>query len=208
MRTITILFTLFIATSLFAQDEDLARVQKVNGIEAYILSEPLRDYEVVFGEGNKIQWGSFLTGGLTNESIAEKVAYFVKGVQKEAEKANVEFDAIVYTNGKNVSAIKFTDEATDDTDQIARVQRLKGLPVFIMSQPLLDYTMEEDKGPGIKWKSAVTGGLVNNSIEQDVEKYLKRFKKEIRKDEIEAIQYSSGKDAIGITFDAKDMATK
>lgn len=200
-----LLFTAILFTSIFyAQDKELARVQKVNGTEVYILSEPLREYDVVFGEGNKIQWGSFLTGGLTNESIAEKVAYFVKGIRKEADKENLDFDAVVYTNGKSVSAIKFTDKKTAENDMIARVQRMEGIPVFIMNQPLLDYEVEEDKGPGLKWKSMVTGGMVNNSIEEDVEKYMHRFRKEIKKEEIEAIQYSNGKDAIGITFDNED----
>tara|TARA_B100000929_G_scaffold268884_1_gene238049 strand:- start:446 stop:1078 length:633 start_codon:yes stop_codon:yes gene_type:complete len=202
------LLCLFFTITIFAQEDlHLARVQKVNGVEAYIMAKPIREYEEVFKENNKIQWGSALTEGLANESIAEKLAYFVRGVQQAAKKDGVAFDAILYTDGKNVKAIRFTDEETRENDQIAIVNDFEGIPVFIMNEPLADFTVEEDKGPGMKWKSFVTGGLINNSIEQDVKKYTKRFKKEIKKNKIDAIQYTSGKDAIGIKFSAQDMAS-
>ena len=202
MRKITFLLAFLFVATIYAQDQDLARVQKVNGVEVYILSEPLREYEVVFGEGNKIQWTSFLTAGLLNESISDKVSKFVKGVLKEAEKENAQVDAVVYTNGKSVTAIKFTGEKTKDNNGIARVQKMEGVPVFVMSQPLLEYTVEKDKGPGIKWKSMVTAGLVNNSIEQDMAKYVDRFSRHIRKNRINAIVYERGKEALGVELEA------
>lgn len=202
MGKITLLIAFLFITTTYAQEKDLARVQKVNGIEVYILSEPLRDYEVAFGEGNKVQWTSFFTAGLINESISTKVSKFVKGVLDEAEKEGVQVDAVVYTDGKTVTAIKFTGEKTPENDGIARVQKMSGVPVFIMSQPLLDYEVEKDKGPGIKWKSMITAGLINNSIEQDISKYVNRFERQIKKDRIDAIVYSRGKEALGVKLQA------
>lgn len=199
MKTRLLFFVAFAAT-LATHSQNLAKVQKVNGKEVYILSEPIRPYEVVMGKGNSLKWSSFLTGGLINESVSTKAASFVNHVKKEAEKESIDFDAIVYTNGKKVIAVKFTDAATPETDRIAEVQKMDGYPVYVMSEPLEKYTVEADKGPGIKWKSFLTVGLLNNSIEQDMDKYADRFRAKLKKGKIDALQYTSGKTAIGIKF--------
>ena len=90
MRIFTFLFACMLFANSFGQTKNIARVQKINGIEAYILAEPLRDYEVVFGGDNKIQWTSFLTGGLVNSSIESKVSKFVKAVQDKSEEEGSE----------------------------------------------------------------------------------------------------------------------
>ncbi|MDT0643722.1 hypothetical protein RM553_12840 [Zunongwangia sp. F363] len=200
MRKITLLLALLFVANFYAQDKTLAKVHKVNGIEVYILSEPLRDYDVVFGGDNKIQWTSALTGGLVNASIESKVSKFVKSVQEKSEEENVEFDAIVYSDGKNVSAIKFTEEKTDENERMAEVQKMDGIPLFILSEPVLDYTVEYDKGGGIKWKSLATAGLINNSIEEDVKKYVKKLDGKFKREKIDAIMYADGKEADGIKF--------
>lgn len=200
MRIFTLLFAFMLCANSFGQTKHIARVQKINGIEAYILAEPLRDYEVVFGGDNKIQWTSFLTGGLVNSSIESKVSKFIKAVQDKSEEEGVKFDAIVYTDGKNVSAIKFTEEETEETDRMAEVQKMDGIPLYILNEPILDYTVEYDKGGGIKWKSLVTAGLINNSIEQDVSKFVNKLDGKFKRDKIDAIHYTDGKEADGILF--------
>ena len=200
MRKITLLFALIFTVNFYAQDVPLAKVKKVNGIEVYILSEPLRDYEVVLGGRNKLQWGSFLTGGLFVPAIDDKISKFIKAVQEKAEEEGVKFDAIVYTDGRNVSAIKFTEEKTDENDRMAEVQKLEGIPLYIMSEPATKYTVEADKGGGIKWKSLVTAGVVNNSIEEDVKKFVKKLDGKYKRRKIDAIMYTSGKEADGIKF--------
>jgi hypothetical protein len=185
----------------------MAKVQKVNGIEAYILSEPVRDYEVVMGGDNKIQWASFITSGIINSSIETRVSRFIKALQEQSEEEGVKFDAVIYTDGKNVSAIQFLEEKTDDNERMAEVQKMDGIPLYIMSEPLLDYTVEYDKGGGIKWKSLVTMGIMNNSIEQDVDQFVKALDGKFKREKIDAIMYSDGKQADGIKFKARDMAT-
>ncbi|MBX2887881.1 MAG: hypothetical protein KF829_04445 [Ferruginibacter sp.] len=191
------LFSLFLSN---ANAQVNARVSKVNGIEVYILSEPVRKYEVVMGQGNSIQWSSLVSGGLVNDNIATKVSRFVRGVQNQATQQNITFDAIIYSNGKSVSAVKFTDNKTEENDRIAEVQKINGMPVYIMSEPLKKYSVESDKGGGVKWKSLVTAGLVNNSIEEDLQKYLNKLEKDFKRGKIDALLYTRGKTCDGIKF--------
>lgn len=200
MRKITLLFAFIFSMNFYAQDVPLAKVNKVNGVEVYVLSEPLRDYEVVFGGDNKIQWGSFVTAGIVNSSIETRMSKFVKAVQEKSEEEGKEFDAVIYTDGKNVSAIKFTEEKTDENERMAEVQKMEGIPLYIMSEPNTSYTVEVDRGGGIKWKSLVTAGLINNSIEQDVEQIVKKLDRKHRKGKIDAIMYADGKQGDGIKF--------
>ena len=177
-------------------------MRKVNGIEAYILSEPLREYKVVMGKEKSNQWGSFLTDGLINSSIESRVSKYIKGVQEKSEEEGIEFDAVIYTDGKNISAIKFTEEKTDENERMAKVQKMDGIPLFILNEPVLDYSVEVDRGGGIKWKSLVTGGLMNNSIDEDIEQFVKASDRKFKKDKIDAIMYVDGKQADGIKFKA------
>lgn len=86
------------------EDEALARVRKVNGVEAYILCEPVRPYEVVVDAGSGLKAESLLTGGLINKSIAGRVEQFVRNIMKQ----NARIDAVVYTAGKRITGVKFT----------------------------------------------------------------------------------------------------
>lgn len=200
MKKFTLVLALFLSVSIYAQKPPLAKVNKVNGVEVYVLSEPLRDYEVVFGGDNKIQWGSFVTGGLLNASIETRMSKFVKAVQEKSEAEDRKFDAVIYTDGKNVSAIKFLEEKSDENERMAEVQKMDGIPLYIMSEPIANYSVEADKGGGIKWKSLVTAGLMNNSIEQDVEQIVKKLDGKFKRGKIDAIMYADGKKGDGIKF--------
>ena len=52
---------------------------------------------------------------------------------------------------------------------------MKGLPVFVMCEPLLNFEVLSSKGGGVKWKSAMTAGLINNSIEEDIQKIVDKL---------------------------------
>jgi hypothetical protein len=187
----------------FAQDaKGLAKVTKIQGIESYFLCEPLREYEVVFDEKTGLKATSLITGGLVNESISEKANQFVKRVAKEAEKENIKIDAVIYSGGKKIVAIKFTEAASAKNKGIARVKKINGVNVYVLCEPSKDYEVVNKKGGGLKMKSALTAGLVNNSIEEDVEQLVNRVKKDADSDgkEIDGVVYSSGKSAIGVKF--------
>ncbi len=201
-RTIILIALTFLFTTYsFAQKNYFAEVYVVNGVEAYILNEPVRPYEIVYGKGQGVNWSSAITGGLINNSISTKVGKFIKSVVKKAEKDGKKIDAIIYTSGKNVTAIRFTDEPTKETKQKAKVHRLNGIPTYVMCEPYKDFRVVKSKKGGIKWKSAITGGLINNSIEQDLMKFAKKYKKMYNKKQIDALYYTSGKSCDGIVFE-------
>lgn len=90
MRSIYLTLTaLILCVTTFAQKDDdmLARVRKVNGVEAYILCEPLRDYDVLVDAGTGLKAESALTGGLINKSISDRVEQFIRKVTKENGKS-------------------------------------------------------------------------------------------------------------------------
>lgn len=168
-----ILLVLIFTTTVYSQNNktELGRVKKMNGLETYIMCEPLRKYEIVVDVNTGIKAESLLTGGLINKSISSRVEQFIKRVKKENE--NV--DAIVYTSGKRIIGVKFIDAATTKNTGIGKVTKMKGLPVFVMCEPIKNYDVLRSEGGGVKWKSAVTAGLVNNSIEEDVEKIVNKL---------------------------------
>ncbi len=195
------LLTLLITLSLFSSfafknkdEEGLARVNKVQGIEVYILSEPVRDYEVISDVGTGLSTTSAITGGLVNESIADKISNFVR----KAMKQNSRIDAVVYSSGKRIVGIRFKDKPTPATKGIGRVKKINGMDAYVLAEPLQDYEVLTNKSGGIKWKSAITGGLINNSIEEDLERMAKKVGGDGTS--VDGIIYSSGKTASGFRY--------
>ena len=191
------------STLAMAQNDDaLVRVQKVNGMEVYILNEPIRDYEVVSNQKSGLKAESLLTGGLINEGISGKINQFVRRVVKDAQEGNYQVDAMLYTSGKDAIGIKFTEEATAENKGIARAKRTNGLFSFILCEPINDYELKITKNGGIKVASALTAGLVNKSIEGDFEQMVNRITKEANRKNIklDGVIYTSGKNASGIVF--------
>lgn len=195
MKSIYLALTAVVLTvSTFAQKADnmLARVRKINGVEAYILCEPLRDYNVLVDVGTGIKAESLLTGGIINKSISDRVEQFIRRVTKE----NGKVDAVIYSSGKRMIGISFKDDAKADTKGLGRVSKVGGFPVFVMNEPMVNYTVVNSKNGGIKWKSLATAGVVNNSIEDDVEAMVKKL--QIRS--ADAVLFDGGKGASAIMF--------
>ena len=120
-----VFLSIFLLTSNFVIAQNQSKVFKVNGIEVYILAEPVREYEVVDTGGKGVVWGSFITGGLINESIATKVSKYIKKLLKSYKDEEVDFDAVVYSNGKQMTSIRFTEEKTEENDRVATVQKVE-----------------------------------------------------------------------------------
>jgi ribosomal protein L25 (general stress protein Ctc) len=180
----------------------LARVSKMQGIEVYAMCEPLREYETLFDVVTGAKAASLLTGGLVNEGVSDKLSQFVSRAIKEADKRKQTIDAIIYTDGKKIIAVKFTGKSTSANKSIARVSKLEGKEVYVMNEPLKDYETTVDVNTGVKAKSYITGGIVNNSIEEDMAQYVRRAVKEAEETnkKVDAIVYTGGKRAIGVTF--------
>jgi hypothetical protein len=179
-------------TSFAQDDKSLARVRKVNGVEAYILCEPLRAYDVVVDAGTGLKAESLLTGGLVNKSISGKVEQFVRNIMKK----NAKIDAVIYSTGKRMVGVVFKDEGDKSTAGMGRVSKVMGYPVFVMSEPMTEYNVASNRNGGIKWKSLVTGGLVNNSIEEDIEALVKKMQNR----SADAMLFDGSKDGMTIMF--------
>ncbi|MEJ8801154.1 hypothetical protein [Pontibacter sp. H249] len=187
-----IICALFAITS-YAQDRgNLAKVRKINGVEAYILCEPLREYEVIVDAGSGLKAESLLTGGVVNKTISDRVEQFIRKVTKE----NARVDAVIYSAGKRIVGVQFTDEGTPETKGFATVSKVMGYPVFVMNEPIINYNALGSKTGGIKVKSLVTGGLMNNSIEEDVQQMVKKTQNRAA----DAILFEGGRDATAIQF--------
>ncbi|MGZ5246274.1 MAG: hypothetical protein ACXWV5_04375 [Flavitalea sp.] len=175
-----------------AADKNLARVKKVNGVEAYILCEPVRPYEVVVDAGTGFKAESLLTGGIINKSISGRVEQFVRNIMKQ----NAKIDAVIYSAGKRIVGIVFTDEGNKTDEGMARVSRIMGYHVFVMNEPVIDYSVLNNRGGGIKWKSLVTAGVMNNSIEEDVQEMVKKLQNRAA----DAMLFEGGKEGMTIMF--------
>lgn len=203
MKKLTLLLALTLSWTLsFSQDQKgLARVSKIDGIEVYFMNEPLNSYDVVFDVGTGLKATSLATGGLVNEGVSDKASQFVRKAIKEAKNEKQDFDAIVYTSGKKVVAVKFKNP-DPKFKSLARVQKVEGVEVYVLSEPMKDYEVFNSKKGGVKLKSYLTGGLVNNSIEEDVSQFVSKLVKDSEKEneKIDGIVYGAGKNAVGIKF--------
>ena len=198
MKKVLLVITLALLTASisYAQNkESLAKVRRINGVEAYILCEPLRDYEVVVDAGSGLKAESLLTGGVVNKTISDRVEQFIRRVTKE----NARVDAVIYSAGKRIVGVQFKDEGTEKTRGMATVSKVMGYPVFVMNEPVMDYNALGTKAGGIKVKSLVTGGIMNNSIEEDVQQMVKKTQNRAA----DGILFEGGRDATAIQFRSK-----
>lgn len=179
------------ALSVQAQNPLLARVAKIQGKEVYILNQPLRQYETVVTIKTSPKIISLLTRGVVNETISDKANQFVRKSARKAQKLNTSFDAIIYSGGKTVRAIRFTDVATPENSGVATVTKIWGVDSYILAEPMNNYTAQNSTYGGIKLIPFLTYGWVNNSIEKDVMTFAKKVKKE--DGQTQAMVYSTGR---------------
>jgi hypothetical protein len=152
MKIAKMMAVLLLGSSLSAQTQNssLARVSKVQGKEVYILNQPIRQFETVDTIKTSPKIISLLTRGVVNETISDKADQFVRKAARQMKKANKSFDAIVYSGGKTVRAIRFTDVATLENSGIARVNKFLGVTVYVLAEPLQSYDVQNSFHGGIK----------------------------------------------------------
>lgn len=181
-----------------AQENDrLARVQKIQGKEVYILSEPVRSYETVRSIRTSPKWMSILTRGVINEHVNDKSAQFVWKAGRKLKRKGVDFDALLYVDGKKINVIKFTEEATSENEGIAKVKSIKGVNTFVLAEPLDDYSVVKKVYTGVKVIPFLTYGLINNSIERDIKTLAKKTNK--KTDSVNVI-YTTGRTGTIVSF--------
>lgn len=181
----------------------LVEVSNVGGYPAFFLCDPVLSYKVVAKKGPGINWTSAVTGGLINPSIADKATKMVARLASECADKKIDFDAVIYSTGKEVSAIKFNqfDEAKA---KLAKPKKIAGLWAFMFSAPYgKEFKSASESGGGIKWKSFLTGGLINNSIEEDFDKMARKIAEEAKEKgvNLDGVSYNTGKSVDGVIFE-------
>ena len=122
MKTLLTIVALIFTLNAAAQDtlisrKGLARVDKRQGIEIYVLSEPQRAYDVVYRVTN-YDWQDFmnsvsdLTGGEKTErckSLPENLDILISNTisMSQRKKKGFQFDAIITEDGTTGTCIKF-----------------------------------------------------------------------------------------------------
>lgn len=96
------MLVVFLVGFSFAPKQDYnARVDKIQGIPVYVLSEPLDDYEVVYTEKNSSR----------SYSIRETVDNLVSKIRKKQDRNRIgDFDAImISSDGLKATLIKYKE---------------------------------------------------------------------------------------------------
>lgn len=110
-----LLFIAFLGffNNVFSQDsidkKGLARTYKRQGIEIYILSEPLQDYEVTGKVTNDdaISWMNAISGTETERTLTESIDVLISNANRKSQKGKFVFDAIITEDGSTGTCIKF-----------------------------------------------------------------------------------------------------
>ena len=182
----------------------LARVNKMEGIEIYFMSEPLRKYvKVNESDGllGNVSVKSLGSGGLSTPTIEEKAQRLIKNTVNSANREGKQIDAIIYSGGKMLTGVKFTEPATIQNEGIAKVMKINGVDVYVFAEPLAAYEkISEGKAKKHNGTSFMTAGLMNSAIDEDLGKLVKSAADEDIKPEDFAVIYYTGKIGIGITY--------
>lgn len=102
----------FAAFSLSAWSQDstaLAKVNKRKGVEIYVMSEPLRPYEVT-GQVTADDFTSVLNalnGKQDQRTITQMIDVLINNATRKQKKKKLEYDAIITEDGETGTLIKF-----------------------------------------------------------------------------------------------------
>ena len=108
-----IVFLIFPVFMSYGQSEDQGKaiVKRRQGIEVYILSEPVRPYEIT-GTVSSDDASSILSEIAEENNcrnVVEQIDVLINNALRKQKKGKFEFDAIITENGSKGTCIKFTD---------------------------------------------------------------------------------------------------
>jgi hypothetical protein len=207
-KTLAVAMICTSACALFSFQNDskkgLARVNKLEGVELYFMSEPTRKYvKVNESDGllGNVSVKALGSGGLSTPTIEEKAQRLVKNTVTMASKDGKQVDAVIYSGGKYLIGIKFVEAPTPQNDGIARVKKINGIDAYVFSEPLAPYEkISEGKAKKRNSSSLITAGLVNSAIDEDLTKLVKSaMDDDINTTEF-GVVYTTGKTGIGIKY--------
>lgn len=105
MKTSVFWISMLLTMNVFCQkNKNPARVQRLDGVEVYILSEPLREYETVTSVTTGIKAEPILTGGLVNNSIEDDMAGYIRKLRT----SGMALEGIIYSGGKSSISFKYS----------------------------------------------------------------------------------------------------
>jgi hypothetical protein len=113
MKQLITCIALMLSITVFSQNDNkgLAKVYKRQGIEIYILSEPVREYTVT-GKVTKDDLNSWLNafnGKEDKKDLYEMIDALISNANRKQKKGKLEFDAIITEDGRTGTLIKFND---------------------------------------------------------------------------------------------------
>lgn len=180
----------------------IARVHKINGIDVYCMNTPLVKYSIVFSAGDLLSDAdikSIFFGGLARAATDDKMDKLVNAAYRKSKKEGKHFDALMYTGGNRPIAIKY-EESNVVASPLAKVGKINGVELYAFCEPEKEnYSIiSEAKSKSGGLTSLATAGIVNSSIESDLEKLIDRL--DSKKKKIHAVIYTTGKRGVGVTF--------
>ncbi|BDD04401.1 hypothetical protein [Aureibacter tunicatorum] len=111
-----------------------AKVERMNGLELYVLAEPETEYE-------KLGTVQIVSTGFEKNTIQAMVSRLVV----KASKTHPQADAIIYYSGNTAFAIKFK-EKSNGIAVLNNSDNLDDKPIFVYSEPIdLDYNVVDMK---------------------------------------------------------------
>ena len=201
-KILTLSLFLFSVCMLNAQ-RNQARVENFQGLDVYVMNAPVAKYEIVvrmnsFSLAN-INVATIATGGVIRETAADKLNKYVNQVLRQAEKDSVKVDAIIYSGGKGAVGIAYT---SDENRGIAEVKQLYGMDVYAFCEPIKAYNMVNSKRARSGAMVAnSTYGVIDSSIDEDIEKLARRLKRKKKKYGTQAILYNIGNRGSGVVYE-------
>lgn len=186
---------LYLTTSIaFAQspntyERGIAKVDMVNGLEIYFMSEPLRKYEELFTVSLETNHKDKLEEKL---SLSRKISTLSEKAREEAAKRSVKIDGIIYNEGFTALAIIFTDNEITK-ERLAEAYQYLGVELYLFAQPINEVHEFENKK--IKLPPS------NQSLFEDIwSSNLTDKVKKMKKRKFEAIIYRQGKRFQYVTY--------
>lgn len=179
----------------------IAKVHRLNGLDVFCLSVPLVKYTIVFSSGDllsDLDAKSILMGGLARADVDDKMNKLINAALKKADKEGKSIDALIYSGGNRAIAVKYST-ISEEPFTLSKVNKMNGIEVYAFSEPLKDnYEIIDDaKAKSGGFTSYATYGLVNSTIEDDINKMIERLDGG-KKSKINAVIYNSGKRGVGI----------
>ena len=192
---ILICLALMLSEVTFSQQDNnqLGRVNKIQGKEIYVMCEPVRDYDVV----DKVNSVAEQLIGVS-PTISNMVNTMVdKAVTKEQKGKVQPFDAIITSDGDNAILIKFK-EGNQEKKGIARVTKMLGKEVYIMCEPLKDYETVDKVNSAFAQVLGVSP-TIENMVKTMVDKAVNKESKG-KVGNFDAVLTTDGDNAILIKF--------